>query len=463
MEIIPPRRPGKLGAFNVGPGVQGPSGGFSIDSSSRAPSSQRPVSPASVSEQVSLQQSSSARASTIVTPQAGKADVFSAPAVVNVQSYSPPPSTPAITKPYRQQNEDVRVSLLARQIPQTRDQVIQKVLANDAGIAVATPGSPQPIIPANPPAGPQPFIPPPPPKMTPAVVKTASRAMGAEVGAKVASQVASANALAAARARENLAAVKRKLDLAKMSAQAALSDAKAKAEALAKARQDAIRILNSQTSSPDAKAEAESDLRTASEAQSLADKQAREATAQVDKIEAAQQQTAAQAQQLDEAAKAANEAAAKKAAEAAEAQSTALAVQSSAGGGAVATSGEGVQVVSPIVPDSRQPIDVQKTIAYLKSATDADIAGLLKALAAATGFVDSLGRQIQAHEIVRAAAFIRDEAAARGISGQSAVVVSPTMILIGLGVLAAIMYATRKSSGLAGHDSTPLIVELDED
>ena len=170
MDILPPRRRGQLGAFSVGNGAPGSSGGFSIAASSTAKPSSSPapaksstpakgsVTPAaakSVSEQVALQQSSSQKAAAKTTPGSGNADVFGKPAVVGVQPYAPPKGTPAVTQPPKQPNEPIAVAQLAKQVPQTKEQVIQKVLAQDAGIAVPVKGPP-PIIPVNPPLKPVP-------------------------------------------------------------------------------------------------------------------------------------------------------------------------------------------------------------------------------------------------------------------------------------------------------------------
>lgn len=95
-----------------------------------------------------MRKAAAAKAAAKVAPK-GQADVYGKPATALVQSYQPPASTPEITQPPRQPNEDARVPLLARQIPQTKEQAIQKVLAKDAGIVVPVKGPP-PVIPANP-------------------------------------------------------------------------------------------------------------------------------------------------------------------------------------------------------------------------------------------------------------------------------------------------------------------------
>lgn len=161
MEILPPRRPGQLGAIKAGAGSQGPSGGFSIDSSSRAKRSDAPSPRApppakgsvakpttqSVSEQVAMQQSTSATvARAAVKDSTG--GTYSPGQKVAVRSYVPPPSTPAITQPPKQPNESAQVKILANQIPQTQAQAIQKVLASDAGIAMPLPaGQPPTVLP----------------------------------------------------------------------------------------------------------------------------------------------------------------------------------------------------------------------------------------------------------------------------------------------------------------------------
>lgn len=155
MEILPPRRRGQLGAITAGAGVQGPSGGFSIQASSVARASTspapvknpqappgsiaKPITP-SVSEQVALKQSTSQAAAAKTMPAFSQGGTYSSnKPVVGVKSYVPPPGTPAITQPARQPNESKAVELLAKQIPQTKGQVIQQVLAKDAGIVMPLP------------------------------------------------------------------------------------------------------------------------------------------------------------------------------------------------------------------------------------------------------------------------------------------------------------------------------------
>ena len=150
MDILPPRRRGQLGAITAGAGVQGPSGGFSIQASSTAkasaspaPREQRPekgsvTAPTqqSISEQMAIQ----ARAASTVAGQAlqnSSGGTYTPGQQVAVVGYSPAAGTPAITQPPRQPNESSTVTALAKQEPQTREQVIQQTLAADAGIAIS--------------------------------------------------------------------------------------------------------------------------------------------------------------------------------------------------------------------------------------------------------------------------------------------------------------------------------------
>ena len=101
MEILPPRRRGQLGAITAGAGVQGPSGGFSIQASSVAKASsspapvKNPVAPKgsvappvtpSVSEQVALKQSTSQAAAAKTMPAFSQGGTYSSnQAVVGVK------------------------------------------------------------------------------------------------------------------------------------------------------------------------------------------------------------------------------------------------------------------------------------------------------------------------------------------------------------------------------------------
>ena len=131
MDILPPRRRGQLGAISVGAPV---TQAFSIQASSKAQSKASPAQltlpplkgsvasrpPLSISEQVAeMRKAAAAKAAAKAAPK-GQADVYGKPAKALVQSYTPPASTPAITQPPRQPNEDMRVPLLARQIPRTK-------------------------------------------------------------------------------------------------------------------------------------------------------------------------------------------------------------------------------------------------------------------------------------------------------------------------------------------------------
>jgi hypothetical protein len=149
MDILPPRRRGQLGAISVGAST---TQAFSIQASSKAKSGATPVAvpqsqkgsvakiPAlSISEQVAAMRRAAAQKAAQEAKPVGQADVYGKAPVVLVQSYTPPKSTPEVTQPPRQPNENAAVPLLARQVPTTKDQVIQKVLAADAGIAIPVP------------------------------------------------------------------------------------------------------------------------------------------------------------------------------------------------------------------------------------------------------------------------------------------------------------------------------------
>lgn len=385
MDILPPRRRGQLGAFSVGAGSPGSSGGFSVAASSTArPSApaMRPPSPSvatsrtapgpsvgtkasvPISEQVASMRaatSQAAAASKAVMPQGSKGDVYQRGQPVAVQSFVPPKGTPAITQPPKQPNESATVRAYANQIPQTPAEVVQKVLAKDAGIAVPIPGQKKLVVPdpvpvksallTKSPTGvlvpdgakktdvvvPAPrtvpslapayssgapsatFIPgvsattnpgfarpavqPPPPKITPTVVATATNAAGATVGAKIAEQRASqASIISAAKAEElrRKKMLKDKLEaLAKQAEEEAKKRAIEAAAQLAKARQADV----SQVQSPDAQARAEAAARDALEAKALAEKQALALQAQLAEsaaaLEIAKQQVSATAEAAD--------------------------------------------------------------------------------------------------------------------------------------------------------------------
>jgi chemotaxis protein histidine kinase CheA len=346
MQILPPRRPGQLGAITAGAGVQGPSGGFSLQASSTARASNSPAPPKnptpppgsiaaprtpSVSEQVALKQSTSQAAAAQTMPAFSQGGTYSPSPTVGVRTFVPPPGTPAITQPAKQPNESATVKALANQIPQTPAQVVQKVLARDAGIAVPVKGPPA-IIPANPPlpkfppppmprpvtnpvvspsiAPPRPMPavppasggafnvnattasnipnrmpPPPPPIVTPAVMKTAAEATSAIVGAKIAEQKASGAMMAAAQAADTA----RKIDSAVVNAaemaKAKVAEATEKFAELQKAQEKAARTNQSQTASEDAKSKAEDAARNARDAAALAAKQAAEADAAAKQLE----------------------------------------------------------------------------------------------------------------------------------------------------------------------------------
>lgn len=389
MEILPPRRRGQLGAITAGAGVQGPSGGFSIQASSVAKASsapapvKNPVAPKgsvappvtpSVSEQVALKQSTSQAAAAKTMPAFSQGGTYSSnQAVVGVKGYVPPPGTPAITQPPALPNSSATVAALAKQIPQTPAQVIQKVLAKDAGIAVPVKGPPA-IIPANPPLPkfppppvpkpvtnpvvspsiapprPPPFVPPasggavnvnattsssipnrmpapPAPIVTPAVMKTAVEATSAIVGAKIAEQKAINTMVAASQASQAVAKIDSAVAGAVSEAKEKVAEATQKFADLQAKNQKANETLASQTASEDAKAKAQDALRDARDAAALAARQAAEADAKakqlaVEKAKAEQEQRA-----IEAAAERAREEANKKTAEAMEKKAEAIDTQ----------------------------------------------------------------------------------------------------------------------------------------
>lgn len=160
MDILPPRRRGQLGAISVGAPI---TQSFSIQASSKAQSKANPAQltlppvkgsvanrpPLSISEQVAEMRKAAAAKATAQSAPKGQADGYGKAPTALVQGFQPPKNTPPITQPPRQPNEDARVPLLARQIPQNKQQVIQQVLAKDAGIVVPATG-PAPVIPAKP-------------------------------------------------------------------------------------------------------------------------------------------------------------------------------------------------------------------------------------------------------------------------------------------------------------------------
>lgn len=82
----------------------------------------------SVSEQVAFQRSQLAKGAS--------GDHYGQKDMVTVQSYAPPPSTPAITRPPMLPNENPLIRQFANQNAQTPEEQIQKVLARDAGLAI---------------------------------------------------------------------------------------------------------------------------------------------------------------------------------------------------------------------------------------------------------------------------------------------------------------------------------------
>ena len=198
-----------------------------------------------------------------------------------------------MTQPPAQPNASLDVKAQAGQVPQTPQQVIQKTLAKDAGIATSLPAGQPPL--RMPPATPQvsklttnpgadrialnPQVSPP---VSPRSFKDAAKAATATVGAKIATQRASDAAITAAtlvrRSMDTKAATVAAIDLSK----SAEATAKAKAEEFNQTRIAASRVLGSQTASPDEKAQAEASVRTAAEAKALAEREAAAAKAKAD-------------------------------------------------------------------------------------------------------------------------------------------------------------------------------------
>ena len=168
MDIIPPRRRGQLGAFSVGGGTQ--SGGFKVQSgaapastsaapppaqsatdqmASRSPSAPlRPAPTIAVADQVKMLQTSAAQDAAKVAAPKGQADVFGPAPKVLVQSYAPPPNTPAITRPATLPNENASTIALANQKPTNTAEAAQKALAQQ-GLAVPISTAAQ-LVPAAP-------------------------------------------------------------------------------------------------------------------------------------------------------------------------------------------------------------------------------------------------------------------------------------------------------------------------
>lgn len=436
MEILPPRRKGQLGAFSVGNGVPGSSGGFSIQSSARAPASGSKLSPQAVSEQVSVSQQSSRIAAGKTTPS-GQADVFGTPAVVGVRPYAPAANTPAITLPAKQPDENLSVSRFANQIPQTPEQEIQKVLARDAGIAMPIKGGPATVVP---PTG---KLPPPSststPKITNAVVKTAAAATGAQVGAKVAAQIATVKSLDAKRAEAQAKALREKKAQAERELAVLTAEKKAREAALAAARMDAETVRRSQTVPDDKKTEVEATLRSATEALALIETRATLTANTVKKLAAEESQAQDQAIVANSAAEAASADAESKGQLAL--QTTALAMRTENNAAA---------------PDASK-------IAALPSDT---LLALYTAGITGRGYADENAAKVQA-----AMPYLRAEIDRRGLPVPALKIIGPSVqnqkagvpswAMIGLGLVAvgALVYATRAKS-LSG---VPLVADLDEE
>lgn len=356
MEILPPRRPGQLGAFRAGPGTQGPSGGFSVAASSTArstgtkpvttPQAKGSVAPAvtrSVSEEVSIKASTSATAARSTVPNS-KGDVFGKPAVVAVKSYAPPANTPAITQPAPLPNSSATVKALANQIPQTPAQVVQKVLARDAGIAVPVKGPP-PIVP--PPGLLPKVIPVPAPKLNPAVMESAIKASGATIGAKLAEQKAITTSVAAANVAARLDRLKTATDVRADELKRTASTAQKTQAELASAATELSITRASQTASDDAKAKAEEKYRTALAEQARVEEELKKSQEQLRALQETQAKAEAEAKATAAAAEKAREEANKKNAEALKEQAVAIDNQMAANSGsAQAGSGGGIVTFS---------------------------------------------------------------------------------------------------------------------
>lgn len=474
MEILPPRRRGQLGAITAGAGVQGPSGGFSIQASSSARASTSPAPPKttqapkgsvakpvtpSVSEQVALRQSTSQAAAAKTMPAYSPGGTYSAPTTVGVRTYVPPPSTPAITQPAALPNSSATVKALANQIPQNQAQAIQKVLAADAGIAVPVKGPPT-IVPANPPLPralppqppppvrnpvvspgiapprPAPFVPPASggafnvnattgsnipnrmpaplaPVLTPAVMKTAAAATSAVVGAKVAEQKAASALMRASNAAANMARADNARRAAEAAAKSKIDFATKKFSDLQALAQKTSEVLASQIESEDAKAKAEEALRSARDAAAVAAKQAAEA-------EAMAKQVAAEKLKAEQDQKQAEAEAARAAEEAKEKKTTALEKQADA-------------------------IDTQRAADEPQSG-DSGGAQIIP-------FPGSNASAEQPELMSSRQAITMQQPESGGMSGAT--------IALGLGVVALLVYALKPKT--AALNDVPLIAELDED
>jgi len=515
MEILPPRRPGRLGAFSVGSGVQGPSGGFSLGASSLAPRAAGPsprlsppspgsISPSpspSVSEQVALKQSTSQTAAAATVPAFSRGGAYSSnQPVVGVQSYVPPPGTPAITQPPKQPNESKTVQALANQIPQNPMQVMQKVLARDAGIAVPVPG-PAPIIPMSPalpkyppppqpppmrnpvvspsiaPQRPAPFAPPSSggafsvsattaanipnrqpgpvsPVITPKVMETATLAASATVAAKIAKQKA-ANAISrAAVAAQTAVKLKQDAAAAAGNAKTLATTARDRFEQLQATQQETAKTLADQTASADAKAKAQADLRDAQEAAALAAKQAGVADATAQQLTTQATSADAEAQNASAQADVAQVQAKEKTTDALSAQADAIDTQRAADqaqGGGGSASGSAQALVSKGAA----------LAAAAAAMSDEELAVFIAAATSGRGYKDLRPEQIaEALPFVQAEKEKRDIAA--GKFNQSGSKTSGTTIALALGGAAILLYALTRGKSQSFNEA-PLIAELDEE
>lgn len=512
MQIIPPRRPGSLGAISLGPGAQvfnvqpgtGSSGTRAASDTPAPKGSVAPVPAKSVSEQVQELRVASAQKAAAVVKPSGQADVYRNPPTAYVQSYAPPKGTPAVTAPPKQPNESAVVRALANQVPQTKAQAVQKVLAQQAGLAVAIPNQPPIVLQKNPPLPRPPPIPPVKPVTNPVVSPgiTPPRAMPAvpsapggvySVNATTASNIppgpyvnpplpkpspqSARAALVAASAQEKAdvkkadavtAATTAKIAesaalKASMAHKASLTEAAARREAakqavvkLESARAQTMQILTSQTASEDAKAKAQSDLRDAqAEAQVLV-KASQEADVKVQKaaevkIEAAETAKSA----VNEAQKASGEAA-----------------------DATAAAGSAIKEFTAVA-EKPQGLDMGS----IQKASTEELTGLLAAAEAGTSFKDLRPMEVAAAVPAIKAELARRNAAAAPTSTALAPIdsqgpltssrqfatmappkpaeeekgVSATTILLGLVAVGAIAYAlSPKKTGFSG---APTLIE----
>lgn len=511
MEILPPRRPGQLGAIQAGTGVAGPSGGFSIGASAKAkaspapmvktvppkPGSIAPLPATSISEQVALKQSTSAAAAQKALPKP-QADVFAPKATVAVQSYAPPPGTPAITKPAPQPNASLTVRAVANQTPVTKAQAIQKVLAEDAGIVVpirqppvvpSKPGvlppgarapEPTPIRsgsgegilfttqPAKPPAGgpakPQPVLattnpdigkrlpPPPVPIITPVVMKTAADASGALVSAKLAEQKAAAAIGTAQAAAKAFAAADAAVKEHYTEAKQTIEELKAADEKAYKAKQEYEAELKSQVLTEDEKAEAAKELRKSLEEAAYLKQKARDLEIQLAEDAAKREAAAKEARAAAAAADAARAEAARKEQEAAKKAEIALEVQAKT-----------AEQVAPLLAEAKSKIDSRDAEPVKMDSGNGGAQIIPFPTGGSSGgggaAADSTQPYTGGGDVVVLPA-VPPQAQPPPATGAGAT--TKVMLgLLGVGVVAAIAYAVAKQS--SDLNGVPLVAELDED